>query len=147
MSNLNLENVNIDVTGTDNYTTTLYVGAIVGRHNGGNDSVYVHNCTASGKINVQGGFRAWVGGLTGGGIHIQDCTNKVDITYTRGENTYECGISPFDGLGGSGIASNSTNYGTIVANGKDMERHVETVSNGNTDYGKTIINGVVRTAA
>ena len=147
VSNLNLKDVNIDITGTDNYTTTLYVGAIVGSYDGFNDSVYIQNCTASGKINVQGGYRAWVGGLTGGAIQIQDCTNKVDITYTRGENTYECGISPFDGLGGSGIASNSTNYGTIVANGKDMESHVGTVNNGNTDYGKVIINGVERTAA
>lgn len=142
VSNLNLKDVNIDITGTDNYTTTLYVGAIVGGYDGFNDSVYIQNCTASGKINVQGGFRAWVGGLTGGGIYIENSTNKVDITYTRGENTYECGISPF-----GGIASNSTNYGTIVANGKDMESHVETVGNGNTDYGKTIINGVERTAA
>lgn len=142
VSNLNLKDVNIDITGTDNYTTTLYVGAIVGSYDGFNDSVYIQNCTASGKINVQGGFRAWVGGLTGGGIYIENSTNKVDITYTRGENTYECGISPF-----GGIASNSTNYGTIVANGKDMESHVETVGNGNTDYGKTIINGVERTAA
>lgn len=142
VSNLNLKDVNIDITGTDNYTTTLCVGAIVGGYDGFNDSVYIQNCTASGKINVQGGFRAWVGGLTGGGIYIENSTNKVDITYTRGENTYECGISPF-----GGIASNSTNYGTIVANGKDMESHVETVGNGNTDYGKTIINGVERTAA
>lgn len=142
VSNLNLKDVNIDITGTDNYTTTLYVGAIVGGYDGFNDSVYIQNCTASGKINVQGGYRAWVGGLTGGGIYIENSTNKVDITYTRGENTYECGISPF-----GGIASNSTNYGTIVANGKDMESHVETVGNGNTDYGKTIINGVERTAA
>lgn len=142
VSNLNLKDVNIDITGTDNYTTTLCVGAIVGGYDGFNDSVYIQNCTASGKINVQGGFRAWVGGLTGGGIYIENSTNKVDITYTRGENTYECGISPF-----GGIASNSANYGTIVANGKDMESHVETVGNGNTDYGKTIINGVERTAA
>ena len=147
VSNLNLKDVNIDITGTDNYTTTLYVGAIVGSYDGGNDNVYVHNCTASGKINVQGGFRAWVGGLTGGGIYIENSTNKVDITYTRGENTYECGVHPFSGFSGSGLTSNSTNYGTIIANGKDMESHVETVSNGNTDYGKTIINGVERTAA
>lgn len=147
VSNLNLKDVNIDITGTDNYTTTLYVGAIVSRRNGGNDNVYVHNCTASGKINVQGGFRAWVGGLTGGGIYIENSTNKVDITYTRGENTYECGVHPFSGFSGSGLTSNSTNYGTIVANGKDMESHVGTVNNGNTDYGKVIINGVERTAA
>lgn len=150
VSNLNLKDVNIDITGTDESETVLNVGAIVGLNNASSDDIYIQNCSVSGRINVQGGFRAWVGGISGRGqqncrTYVQNCTNKADITYTRGEGTYECEVGALHGF--QADVSDCTNYGTITANGKGMESCVRTVGSGNTDYGKTIINGVERTAA
>lgn len=150
VSNLNLKDVNIDITGTDESETVLNVGAIVGLNNASSDDIYIQNCSVSGRINVQGGFRAWIGGISGRGqqncrTYVQNCTNKADITYTRGEGTYECEVGALHGF--QADVSDCTNYGTITANGKGMESCVRTVGSGNTDYGKTIINGVERTAA
>lgn len=153
VSNLNLKDVNIDITGTDESETSetvLNVGAIVGLNNASSDDIYIQNCSVSGRINVQGGFRAWIGGISGRGqqncrTYVQNCTNKADITYTRGEGTYECEVGALHGF--QADVSDCTNYGTITANGKGMESCVRTVGSGNTDYGKTIINGVERTAA
>lgn len=153
VSNLNLKDVNIDITGTDESETSetvLNVGAIVGLNNASSDDIYIQNCSVSGRINVQGGFRAWIGGISGRGqqncrTYVQNCTNKADITYTRGEGTYECEVGALHGF--QADVSDCTNYGTITANGKGMESCVRTVGSGNIDYGKTIINGVERTAA
>lgn len=150
VSNLNLKDVNIDITGTDESETVLNVGAIVGLNNASSDDIYIQNCSVSGRINVQGGFRTWIGGISGRGqqncrTYVQNCTNKADITYTRGEGTYECEVGALHGF--QADVSDCTNYGTITANGKGMESCVRTVGSGNTDYGKTIINGVERTAA
>ena len=153
VSNLNLKDVNIDITGTDESETSetvLNVGAIVGLNNASSNDIYIQNCSVSGRINVQGGFRAWIGGISGRGqqncrTYVQNCTNKADITYTRGEGTYECEVGALHGF--QADVSDCTNYGTITANGKGMESCVRTVGSGNTDYGKTIINGVERTAA
>ena len=152
VSNLNLKDVNIDITGTDESETSetvLNVGAIVGLNNASSDDIYIQNCSVSGRINVQGGFRAWIGGISGRGqqncrTYVQNCTNKADITYTRGEGTYECEVGALHGF--QADVSDCTNYGTITANGKGMESCVRTVGSGNIDYGKTIINGVERTA-
>lgn len=153
VSNLNLKDVNIDITGTDESETSetvLNVGAIVGLNNASSNDIYIQNCSVSGRINVQGGFRTWIGGISGRGqqncrTYVQNCTNKADITYTRGEGTYECEVGALHGF--QADVSDCTNYGTITANGKGMESCVRTVGSGNTDYGKTIINGVERTAA
>ena len=150
VSNLNLKDVNIDITGTDESETVLNVGAIVGLNNASSDDIYIQNCSVSGRINVQGGFRTWIGGISGRGqqncrTYVQNCTNKADITYTRGEGTYECEVGALHGF--QADVSDCTNYGTITANGKGMESCVRTVGSGNIDYGKTIINGVERTAA
>lgn len=150
VSNLNLKDVNIDITGTDESETVLNVGAIVGLNNASSDDIYIQNCSVSGRINVQGGFRTWIGGISGRGqqncrTFVRNCTNKADITYTRGEGTYECEVGALHGF--QADVSDCTNYGTITANGKGMESCVRTVGSGNTDYGKTIINGVERTAA
>ena len=153
VSNLNLKDVNIDITGTDESETSetvLNVGAIVGLNNASSNDIYIQNCSVSGRINVQGGFRAWIGGISGRGqqncrTYVQNCTNKADITYTRGEGTYECEVGALHGF--QADVSDCTNYGTITANGKGMESCVRTVGSGNTDYGKTIINGVERTVA
>ena len=153
VSNLNLKDVNIDITGTDESETSetvLNVGAIVGLNNASSNDIYIQNCAVSGRINVQGGFRTWIGGISGRGqqncrTYVQNCTNKADITYTRGEGTYECEVGALHGF--QADVSDCTNYGTITANGKGMESCVRTVGSGNTDYGKTIINGVERTAA
>lgn len=153
VSNLNLKDVNIDITGTDESETSetvLNVGAIVGLNNAFSNDIYIQNCSVSGRINVQGGFRAWIGGISGRGqqncrTYVQNCTNKADITYTRGEGTYECEVGALHGF--QADVSDCTNYGTITANGKGMESCVRTVGSGNIDYGKTIINGVERTAA
>lgn len=153
VSNLNLKDVNIDITGTDESETSetvLNVGAIVGLNNASSNDIYIQNCSVSGRINVQGGFRTWIGGISGRGqqncrTYVQNCTNKADITYTRGEGTYECEVGALHGF--QADVSDCTNYGTITANGKGMESCVRTVGSGNIDYGKTIINGVERTAA
>lgn len=150
VSNLNLKDVNIDITGTDESETVLNVGAIVGLNDAFNDDIYIQNCSVSGRINVQGGYLTWIGGISGRGqqncrTYVQNCTNKVDITYTRGEGTYGCIVGALHGF--QADVSDCTNYGTITANGKGMEGCVHTVGSGNTDYGKTIINGVERTAA
>ena len=150
VSNLNLKDVNIDITGTDESETVLNVGAIVGLNDAFNNDIYIQNCSVSGRINVQGGFRTWIGGISGRGqqncrTFVRNCTNKADITYTRGEGTYECEVGALHGF--QADVSDCTNYGTITANGKGMESCVRTVGSGNTDYGKTIINGVERTAA
>lgn len=153
VSNLNLKDVNIDITGTDESETSetvLNVGAIVGLNNASSNDIYIQNCSVSGRINVQGGFRTWIGGISGRGqqnccTYVQNCTNKADITYTRGEGTYECEVGALHGF--QADVSDCTNYGTITANGKGMESCVRTVGSGNIDYGKTIINDVERTAA
>ena len=150
VSNLNLKDVNIDITGTDESETVLNVGAIVGLNNASSNDIYIQNCSVSGRINVQGGFRTWIGGISGRGqqncrTFVRNCTNKADITYTRGEGTYECEVGALHGF--QADVSDCTNYGTITANGKGMESCVRTVGSGNIDYGKTIINGVERTAA
>ena len=153
VSNLNLKDVNIDITGTDESETSetvLNVGAIVGLNNASSNDIYIQNCSVSGRINVQGGFRTWIGGISGRGqqncrTYVQNCTNKADITYTRGEGTYECEVGALHGF--QADVSDCTNYGTITANGKGMESCARTAGSGNIDYGKTIINGVERTAA
>lgn len=96
----------------------ISVGAILGRHDGFNEEVKVENCTVSGKINVQGGEFAAVGGIIGSGYQYStsanNCTSKVDITYTSGEKTSYY-VGPLQGVNVS--LNNCTSTGKVIING------------------------------
>ena len=117
--NLNLENVNISVTARDDTSVGISVGAILGQHDGFNEEVKVENCTVSGKINVQGGKYAAVGGIIGSGYQYgtsaNNCTCKVDITYTSGEKTSYYDVGPLQGVNVS--LNNCTSTGKVIING------------------------------
>jgi hypothetical protein len=130
ISNINLQNINIDVdkSSTDYSEIKTYtevcVGGIVGKSGiPGEDYAIIMNCSVSGYVNVKNCLNALVGGIVGHG-NASQCVNYANINVLNNRKAWNSesvsgtvccgGVTGHTGMTGN-IISKNINYGDITA--------------------------------